>query len=223
MTLDHLAITTEDTIFLKTIGRIAFPAFAILCGFFLVTSTSSPKKYLLRILGVGIPTWGIVQILLPNSACDTGSVLLTLGAGIAIYLLAQRKNTKGGTLITILIILSLSQLFLSYGAPGASLVTWSALIFKEGKHLHPIPKYGIGGLLALTSNLPFQNLAETLSQAKPLYLLLYTITILLSATTIPILLKKDPIKKPCPLPNTKFLYIAYLLSFLPSWAITLVK
>lgn len=203
MCVDHLKyvdLTSSWAILYEILGRPAFPLFAVLVGWNLTHSSTNPNKFSIRILFAGIIMEGVQYLCLsPITGPEELNTFITLALGalltntiIGIY--PKNFSFKNLTFCGFILF---SCLFLSsscqYGLPGILLVCFVAL-----------PNFSKIKILPTTLSLATNPL--------PLYS-----GIAASATFTSLFILQSPNIKPCPLPNSKWLYLALPASFLPAW------
>lgn len=200
MFVDHLRFGLEgDQTLYYAIGRIAYPMFALLCGWNALFYTKSIFKYATRIALLGV-ILEFVHILLhftldiekPNKL----NPILTLAIGVAfIGIVQQRRNLLPFCILLLLPI----ELYFSYGILGSILPVLTYLTLVTPIWL---PFLIINAFLLDT---PWQ---------------LGTISAL--GVIVGLCLLRVGMLK-CPLPNNRYLYIAFPLSFLPPAILSFIK
>lgn len=170
-------------------GRAAFPIFAVLCGY-LANQSRNPLNYCERILALAV----FMQAFIYTFELPIHNLNLLFGLALGLWI-SQAKTLPEKTLG--LIGAAFCAPFIEYGL-AAIFVPVAAQTGGKSSAL-------IIGTLCAWINSP---LSEGLDWAGS------AIAATAGAGSL-WLLQTDPIKKPCPLPNTKALYAAYPLSFLP--------
>lgn len=208
MCVDHLKwinIQNPNGVWLEILGRPVFPLFAILVGWNLANNTKNPANYVARILiaaaimcglesGLKLPTYGQIHQL---------NAFATLGIG-ALFTQALLDFNQANNLSTF--------------RKTLQIVLATAILIKFAPHC----EYGIAGMLIIT--LTAVLVPRTKLQRVPittLGLILNPHWIYALPTTLALWfglqVLNSPKIKPCPLPNSKWLYLALPLSYLPAW------
>lgn len=210
MCIDHLKYINTQTPWNLTFelsGRAAFPLFAILVGWNLACHSKKPGQFIIRILLAGIGMEILKIALIPN---NTGSPhlnsFITLGFGA---LLAQAcieikkqnftwRNATQAFLIAFLIILIAP--ICDYGITGILLPTFVALTLPKTR-IQRIPSTALSYL------------------TNPVWI--YSIPAALT-TWIGLGILTNTKIRPCPLPNSRWLYLSLPASFLPAFIYNLL-
>ncbi|NLB80187.1 MAG: conjugal transfer protein TraX, partial [Clostridiaceae bacterium] len=139
MFIDHMGVILfPDVVFLRMIGRIAFPLFAYQMGTGYL-HTKSFKHYLLRVLFFGIFTQAFYFIGIAYFGFDLPyekyNIFFTLALGLAAVYCFDKKKYEYIILILILpLLVSQLGIELDYGAYGVLLIL--VLFMFRGSNLH---------------------------------------------------------------------------------------
>lgn len=204
MVIDHLKyldLTSPLAIPCELLGRFAFPLFAVLVGWNISHYSRSPSRFSIRLLLAALIMEAAQYLCIsPITGPEDLNVFFTLGLGALLTttilnLRSQWASPKNLflfalTVTTYLLIGPSCQ----YGLPGILLVVIVAL---------PKPP-------SVRKLLPSALTIAALP--NPLYGFVAA-----SATWAGLSILENPRIKPCPLPNSKWLYLALPASFLPAW------
>jgi len=212
MTLDHFRyIPPLEHLGLYTLGRPAFPVFALLCGWNIATYSSRPLGFIGRVLSLA----ALLAILQSFSIQGFWPInpVFNLASGLLLCLpLAREKHLTPhilfgslamGAALALLTIVTPIPL-LAYNWAGMGLVLAGALAAKtfvcKSHYLWQYLSWILTGILAWQVNGPIEsaNMIALCSALLSLWLLI-----------------RNPLP-PCPLPNNYWLYLSFPLSMLPA-------
>jgi len=198
MFADHIKYAGAQFDWLIYPGRIAFPIFAVLCGWNAANYSRSIFRYSFRILLLGLVMEGVQyasHYAFGTIVRTTLNPVLTLGLGVFICAV-YRYRTAWGHLV-LLAVLAPAEFLFDYGASGVLLIV---LTFSMSPNVFPL----ILIAAALLNPLPTLGLISCAAAFAASCLL------------------RVGIKYPCMLPNGKLLYLSFPLSFVPPIAIKLL-
>jgi len=186
MAIDHLRYLSASLDWCFLPGRIAYPAFALICGWNLVKNSKVPHLFVARVSFLG----GILYLAQLSNGDTKLNPVLTLAIGL--FLL---NSARSQILIPAAILIIAFGNHIAYGVAGVGLVI-------------------AGGLLSQYRTTQFVILAGLLSAGLGNGIIGNIVAGLAGLGTA-ILLTKG-ITRPCPIQNSKWLYLAFPATLLPA-------
>lgn len=199
MFLDHAKYAGGLSVWLFYPGRFAYPIFAVLCGWNAARHTRSIANYAVRILYLGVIMEVIhyfAHIFFGIEESGRLNPVLTLGVGVLVCAALARNRLLG--IIAIGAAYVPADLYFDYRFAGVFLVV---LAYSKSAF-----------------SIPFVVLFAGLLNGLPWF---WAISAFAGAFACIFL--HCGCKWPCPLPNTRYLYLSFPLSFLPPVVIKLFQ